>query len=175
MNKMCLLYYLIYLCFFFSCSTIKLNKNNNKLIDEINNEFSDIQPIIIYKTTLDYSKNVPVILSSDKSKIISYPSPKDVFYKENFAYPTKLTDGFLMDNIGISCNSAYLNLTLEEYSKYDEIPSLENLYKMIIDKDPISDYYICNELRNIINENNNVNQIIKNSGLKKCKCLKKQL
>ncbi|MBB78911.1 MAG: hypothetical protein CL844_07920 [Crocinitomicaceae bacterium] len=124
---------------------------------------------------MDYSKNVPVILSSDKSKIISYPSPKDVFYKENFAYPTKLTDGFLMDNIGISCNSAYLNLTLEEYSKYDEIPSLENLYKMIIDKDPISDYYICNELRNIINENNNVNQIIKNSGLKKCKCLKKQL
>ena len=131
MNKMCLLYYLIYLCFFFSCSTIKLNKNNNKLIDEINNEFSDIQPIIIYKTTLDYSKNVPVILSSDKSKIISYPSPKDVFYKENFAYPTKLTDGFLMDNIGISCNSAYLNLTLEEYSKYDEIPSLENLYKFL--------------------------------------------
>ena len=36
-------------------------------------------PLVIYKTKKDYSKNIPVILSDDRTKVVSYPDVKDIF------------------------------------------------------------------------------------------------
>ena len=65
-------------------------EGNNIITNEIEMSFSATQPIIIYKTKSDYSQNVAVTLSDDKSKIISYPHPTDVFYKKKLAYPINL-------------------------------------------------------------------------------------
>src|SRR5580693_4313855 len=63
---------------------------------------------VIYKTKGDYSKNVPVTLSDDKSKIVSYPAVQDIYYKGALAYPTPLAKGYWLDNRGINVNSAFL-------------------------------------------------------------------
>ena len=146
---------------------------NNKVTSEIEMDFSVGQPIIIYKTKVDYSQNVAVTLSDDKSKIISYPHPADVFYKKKLAYPIKLDNEYLLDNLGININTAYLSLTLKEYSQYKEAPSLIELYKLIIDENPLIEFYNCGNRHNLTDELADINNIIKQGYLDKCKCLKK--
>jgi len=100
-------------------------------------------PAIIYQTKADYYDKVTVTLSEDKSEIVSYPGIKDVFYKGELAYPTRLNDGFLLDNRGISATSAFLNITYDAYSKLDKTPSKEELHNMILDNDPFIVVYYC--------------------------------
>ncbi|MEI8045891.1 MAG: hypothetical protein WCI92_00825 [Bacteroidota bacterium] len=99
--------------------------------------------VIIYKTKKDYSKLVPISLSEDKKTIVSYPDVKDVYYNGNLAYPTPLHDGFLLDNRGITKNTAFINLTYDEYSKLAKTPTADQLIKMIIDTDPLTKMYSC--------------------------------
>jgi hypothetical protein len=96
---------------------------------------------IVYKTKGDYSKYVPVTLSDDKSKIVSYPAPQDVFYQGKLAVPTQLHHGYLLDNRGIGPNSGFIKISYEEYSKLSQAPSTDDLYKMLIDKEPFSEMY----------------------------------
>ena len=125
---------------------------------------------IIYKTKADYSKNVPVTLSEDKSHIVSYPAPQDVYFRGELAYPTKLAKGFLLDNRGISVNSAFISLTYEEYAKLGAAPNPEALYKMIIDKDPFTEMYsLGSRYRNATQE---ITELIENHKLKHYKRLK---
>jgi len=58
-------------------------------------------PCIIYRTRSDYSMYVPVTLSADKSKIVSYPDIKDIYFNGKLSVLTLLADGFLLDNRGI--------------------------------------------------------------------------
>ena len=127
---------------------------------------------IIYKTKGDYSKNVPITLSTDKSKIVSYPAPQDVYYRGQLAYPTVLKDGFLLDNRGISANSVFIKLTYEEYSKLSEAPSNEELYKMILDKNPFKEIYNVGNRRRFKDEVSEINQLIETHKLKGFKRVK---
>ncbi len=128
-------------------------------------------PTIIYKTKNDYSKFVPVTLSEDKSKIVSYPSPKDIYYNGKLAYPTKLKNGYYLDNRGLNKNSVFLNITYEEYSKYKEAPSLNELYLKVADKNPFIEFYDCGNRYRFKNEIKEINKIIISGKLKECKCL----
>lgn len=129
-------------------------------------------PTIVYKTKHDYSMNVPVTLSADKSKIVSYPSVADIYYKGEFSYPYKLENGYLLDNRGINENSVFLKYTYEEYSKLKEIPKLSELYLFIIDKDPFIEVYNCGNRYRFKNEIEELNEIIKNDNFKNFKKLK---
>ncbi|HOY31375.1 MAG TPA: hypothetical protein PKW80_05815 [Bacteroidales bacterium] len=125
-------------------------------------------PIIIYKTTKDYFKNVPVTLSGDKTLIVSYPDKKDVYYEGELAYPTLLYGGYLLDNRGIGPNSAFLKFTYEEYSRLNETPSTDVLIELVQDKDPFIEMYLLSCKR----DTSDINSLIK-SGLKKnCKKIK---
>lgn len=152
--------------FIMSCSNSKVNKaGQSEPIEEQTAVKSKAGPkVIIYKTTADYTNNVPVTLSEDKTEITSYPGIKDIFYKGEFAYPTKLNNGYLLDNRGIDQNVAFLNYTYEQYSKLKATPSSIELYSIILDKDPITEMYNCGskfdfkdlvaELNKAIDENN---------------------
>ena len=98
-------------------------------------------PLMVYKTVKNYNKNVPVILTEDKTAISSYPDVKDIYYKGEFSYPTEVADGYLIDNRGINKNVAFIDLTYEAYSKFSETPSAEALYSMILGKDPLLELY----------------------------------
>ncbi len=99
--------------------------------------------VIIYQTTKDYSQLVPITLSEDGKTIVSYPDVKDVYYNGNLAYPTKLNNGFLLDNRGIDKNAAFIKLTYDEYAKLTATPAPGELMHMIVDKQPIKSMYSC--------------------------------
>lgn len=98
---------------------------------------------MVYKTKKDYSKNVPVTLNEDKTAILSYPAPTDIFYNNAFAYPTPLDNGYLLDNRGIGPNVAFLDYTYQEYSKLKQVPEMKILYKKIIDNNPLLELWDC--------------------------------
>jgi len=110
-----------------------------------------LPPIVVYKMTKDYSKNVAITLSGDKKTIVSYPARTDV---SEISYPTPLNKGYWLDNRGISPNTAFLSITYEEYAKLKKTPDLEELYSMIIDKDPIKKMYICGRGGGVVPELN---------------------
>lgn len=142
-----------------SCSNSKVNQTRPP---ESKNEAVNVKSkagprVIIYKTKADYYYNVPVTLSEDKSKIIAYPGIKDIFYKGELAYPTKLNDDFLLDNRGIDKHVAFLNYTYEQYSKLDKTPEIDVLLTNILANDPITEMYNCGskfEYKNLVNEIN---------------------
>ena len=122
-------------------------------------------PVYIYKTTGDYFINVPVILSEDKTEIVSYPDPSDVMIGSKLAVPTKLTNGFLLDNRGINKNVAFLNYSYSDYYNLKEAPSIEKLMEAIKDKNPLVELYYCGQKSNFQNVEKELNKIIKKSDL----------
>lgn len=111
-------------------------------------------PVIIYKTTRDYSRNVPVTLNADGTKIVSYPAVSDV---RSLPYPTPLADGFLLDNRGIGQHVAFLSYTYEEYAALSKTPTAAELFEKIIDKHPLVEIHFCGnryQYKNLVEELN---------------------
>lgn len=130
-------------------------------------------PAIVYKTKKDYHLHVPVLLSDDKSEIISYPHPSDLIIQKGYPYPTILSKGYLLDNRGIGVNVAFLKLTYEEYAKLEKAPPLSELYNMILDKDPLTEMCDCGNKKSYTDLGQEINEIVKKGQLyKKCKKLK---
>lgn len=129
-------------------------------------------PVIIYKTKKDYSQNIPVGLSPDKKTLASFPAVGDIYYNGVLATPQLLNDGYLLDNRGIGPDVAFLSITYAEYSRLKKTPPADSLFKLIIDKDPLTEMYNCGiryDYDDIIGE---LNTKIKNgdvSGFKKLK------
>lgn len=94
---------------------------------------------IVYKTTADYSDNVQVELGTD-GRIRYYPSPGDV---SAALKPVKLKKGYLLSKTGVSATTAYLNMTIEEYSALKQRPSANDLYSIIRDKSPMTELWDC--------------------------------
>ncbi len=128
------------------------------------NKVSVTRPVTIYKTTKDYSQNVPVIMNADRTEIVSYPDPKDI---RESSKPTQLNNGYLLDNRGIGENVAFLSYTYDEYSKLETAPSREKLMNSIIDKNPLSTIVNCGHASdysgNLVDA---LNEYIKNNKLK---------
>ena len=111
-------------------------------------------PVVIYKTTRDYSRNVPVTLNVDGTKIVSYPAVSDV---RSLPYPTPLADGYLLDNRGIGQHVAFLSYTYEEYAALPKTPTAAELFEKIIDKHPLVEIHFCGnryQYKNLVEELN---------------------
>jgi hypothetical protein len=125
-------------------------------------------PTIIYKTRSDYAKHIPVNLSTDHTYIISYPGVKDIYYNGELSYPTVLAYGYLLDNRGISPQVAFLDFTYEQYRNLAETPTADELFKHIIDADPLTELFSCPGER----DTTHLNILIKANGLMHCANLK---
>jgi hypothetical protein len=136
-------------------------------------DFSHGQPVMVYKTKQDYYNNVPVLLSDDKSEITMYPHPSDLRSNDAFSLPTKLKNGYLLDNRGITKNVAFLKLTYEQYSRLESVPSLKELQQLIIDKDPLLELCYCGSKTAFTNTEIQLNQLIDTKKLRSsCKIVK---
>ena len=93
--------------------------------------------VIVYKTKGAYANLVPVVLSPDKSRIVSYPAPADVRPGGRYAKPVVLHKGYLLDRRGINSGVAFLNLTYAQYAALPEAPSPDKMMTMLRDKDPL--------------------------------------
>ncbi|MEI6455763.1 MAG: hypothetical protein WCO93_05700, partial [bacterium] len=96
---------------------------------------------IVYKTKKDYSLLVPVILSKERTFIVSYPDVADIRTSDGFTLPTSLTGGYLLDNRGIGPDVAFLSFTYESYAAMPRTPAAAELFGKIIDKDPLLEIY----------------------------------
>jgi len=131
-----------------------------------------LAPILIYKTTKDYSQYVPVIMNAEKTKIITYPDPTDVYYGGKLAYPTLLDNGYFLDNRGIGPNVVFLNYTYEAYSRLKAAPTMEQLMNSLLDKSPLLELWNCGIRDGNKEEVNRLNTLIE-KGFPGCKRLVK--
>jgi hypothetical protein len=130
-------------------------------------------PTIVYKMKKDYSQNVPVILSADKSNITSYPAVEDVNMNGSYPLPTLLSKGYYLDNRGINPNVAFTLYTYEDYSKLPATPSVDELFIAITNNNPILEMYDCGNRLRYSNIETDLNSIIDRGELaKKCTRLK---
>ena len=133
------------------------------------------KPILVYKTKANYNNLVPVILSDDKSEIISYPHPDDIKTGYKYSVPVILHNGYLLDQRGIGKNVAFLNMTYEEYAKLKEIPIIEDMYHLIVDKDPLTELCNCASKKSFSDPVNQLNKLIDSNNLRiKCKIIVQQ-
>ncbi|MBN2521438.1 MAG: hypothetical protein JXB17_13070 [Bacteroidales bacterium] len=103
--------------------------------------FADSSPtIFLFKEGKDYSKNVYVLLNDDKTRIIGYPSYKDLKYDTLGLLDIYKGYYFTLD-MTYGVNSAYLSLTVKEFEFADDTISVEDMEKLIIDKDPYAEFY----------------------------------
>jgi len=139
------------------------------MVDAFAPSFMPGPPLIIYKTKKDYSNLVPVGLADDGKTISHYPDMQDVVISDTdeFRTPTKLVQGYLLDNKGIWKGSAFLKVNYETYAKYSETPNTEELQKLILDDDPFLEIYDCGVRWDITIDE--VNSIINSGQLNKCK------
>lgn len=157
-NKTLTILFLIISITIFSCNCQK-KCNKNEESNLVNPKTTKVlAPVIIYKTNGDFYQNVPVMLSDDKKEIVSFPDIKDVYYAGKLAYPTRLSNGYLLDNRGIGKNVAFLKYTYEEYSRLSSTPDADELFKMILNTDPLTELYKCDKLPK--NDIQKLNEII---------------
>jgi hypothetical protein len=159
---------LLLVILFANCTTTSKTSKTTPAENAITG-FTDGPPAFVYKTKADYQKLVPVLLSDDKTTIVSYPHPDDLKNAGGYLMPTPLQNGYWLDNRGINKNVAFLKLTYEQYAALEAVPSLSELYSMIVDKEPLSELYNCGNRNAFSNAEAELNQIISNGSLKK-KC-----
>ena len=128
---------------------------------------------MVYKTKKDYDKLVPIELSEDKTQIVSYPDPMDIKTGNAYPYPAALHKGYLLDNRGIGKNTAFLKITYEEYAKLKTAPTLEELFNMIMEKDPLTELCDCGNKTAFTDITSQMNQLIDSHSLRTtCKPIK---
>jgi len=100
---------------------------------------NDVPPpgLHIYTTRGHYDSLVCVKLSENKDEIVAFPSYSDGIFK----YPIKLIDGYLLGYLFGGLNSAFLNISVNNYILLDSIVDFKQL---ILDNDPIIELYIDN-------------------------------
>lgn len=129
--------------FLFSCAP---------LVDLSQVEF-DGPPTVIYKVSDGFVNLVPVVLNKEKTKVVAYPAPKDMYNpKGELRFPTPLGKGYYLDQIGVGLNTAYISLTIEEYAQMETPPTLDSLYQLIIDKDPFKRMYNLGNRKQYLDE-----------------------
>lgn len=113
----------------------------------------DGPPTVIYKVSDEYVNLVPVILNEEKTKIVSYAAPGDMYNSEGeLRFPTPLSKGYYLDQIGVGLNTAYTSLTIDEYAEMETPPKLDSLYQLIISKDPFKRMYNLGNRKQYLDE-----------------------
>lgn len=92
---------------------------------------------MIYKTKRDYSDLVWVELSADKTKVIAYPDPKDILNQ----IPIQMHDGYYSGSV--DADTSFVNIKIEKYATFKTLFSPQQLYSLIINKNPFAELYNC--------------------------------
>ena len=151
----------------YSCKSNRELSHKTKINQTIISTTDYSRPhLIVYKTKVDYNNFVPIILSEDKTESISYPDPIDVKLGDKLQLPTLLHEGYLLDNRGIGKNVAFVKIKYEDYSKLLTVPTLKELYNLIIDKNPLIELYDCGIRTGSIDDINKLNNLIDSKKLR---------
>lgn len=96
---------------------------------------------MVYKTRGDYSKLLPVRLSGNKKSVVAFPSPAEATQRIR---PTALAGGYWTSSAYIFPSTAYVLLTIDDYSSFKmSPPTADDLFFLIKDKDPFTELWDC--------------------------------
>lgn len=123
---------------------------------------------LVYKTRADYFNRVPVLLNAAKDRIVSYPDPIDLYEGSTPTLPTRLKNGYLLDNRGIGANVAFLTYTYEKYGALKKLPELDQLMDSLLDRNPLTELWDCGSRSLLKKEVEELNALIDN-GFPNCK------
>ena len=130
-------------------------------------------PILVYRTREDMNDLVPVILSDDGTRIVSYPHPNDLRGATGYTKPTALHRGYLLDNRGISAHVAFLGISYAAYSAMQEPPPMEKLMALVKYKDPLLELCDCGSRKKYDDPVKQLNELIDSGALRSmCKTIK---
>lgn len=129
-------------------------------------------PVMIYKTSKDYFNYIPIALSDDKSKVVSFPGITDIKMGEEYRTPVRLNNGYLLDKQGVNKNIAFIKYTYEEYANLDKTPTANQLFDMIIDKDPLTELYFCGSENKFDDKVKELNEVIDSGDMSQFKRIK---
>lgn len=87
-----------------------------------------IPKAIAYKTSGNYTDNVPVNINPSTGKLTSFPAPADV--NPATSAPVQLNDGWLLDRRGVGQNTVFTTYTYEQYHSLTAVP--DNLLDCVI-------------------------------------------
>ena len=147
-------------------SSCKVKQNSSQTIVRSETKSMPGPHAIVYRTKAVYDSYVPVTLSEDRSQIVSYPAPTDIYRNGKLSMPTSLTGGYLLDNRGVNDHSAFLSISYEQYAQYKDLPSLAEMYRQIADKTPFAEMYDLGLRNKYTNEIEEINAIIRSGKLK---------
>ncbi len=128
----------------------------------------EFETLWVYKTKADYSDKVTVKLASDKKRVTAFPGPWDIDYR----WPIKLNNGYYLNGVFGGINTGITKLTKEEYSDYPVALGSDSLYKLLIDKDPFTEFYEFEDKDNVFDSDTGIdtiklNQLINENNLEK--------
>jgi len=124
-------------------------ENNESVGDNETDDEGDVVEIPfswmdVYKTTQNYNDNLFVCMNENQTMITHYPGiGSGVMIGDELRTPTELHDGYLLDNKGIWLDCVFVDVTYQEYSEFEEQPSVDWFYERIIDYDPFLEFYRC--------------------------------
>jgi hypothetical protein len=144
---------------------IKFSNNNQSMVSS--------PPVVVYKTRENYFDKVPVTLSADGKTIVAYPAQNDLMREGKFSYPTQLNDGYLLDNRGITPNTAFLRFSYEDYYNMDNVPNAQRLMNYILDAKPFTEFYEVGSKGDYDDAANEINQMISEKKFRKLENLAK--
>ncbi|MFP4471517.1 MAG: hypothetical protein ACLFPE_12580 [Bacteroidales bacterium] len=170
MKNMLFLVVMLLLSALISCSSSKQNKSGN-MAKNGSMAGTPSPPAIIYKTGGDYFYHVPVTLNDQKTRVASFPAFSDLKRNGEFVYPTRLENGWLLDNRGIGPNTVFLRFTYQDYYTMDNIPNAERLMNYIIDMDPFTEMYECGRRGDYGDIEAELNEMIRSGKLDGCRKL----
>ncbi|MEK6478325.1 hypothetical protein WJR50_12345 [Catalinimonas sp. 4WD22] len=131
----------------------------------------DTAPLIVYKTQEDYSDYVPVKLSKDGSRILSFPAPQDLKSGEQLLRPILLKQGYWLDQQGVSPTTAFLQMTYEEYAALESPLAPQQLMDQILVKSPFVEMYYCGRVTDFKDVRKEINEAIRKDKLKSFQAL----
>jgi len=125
--------------------------------------------VIVYQLNGNWENLVPVTLSEDKTQIVAYPGPTDL---QKMKPPIFLKYGWWLDTRGISKNTAFLSITIDEYLTWKEVPSIDELMKRVKVVKPFKRIMNCGNF--IVNNESieKLNKQLRKKTIKKCTCVK---
>lgn len=119
-----------------STSEVKPIHPSSKPIIDSN---QSIKKNIVFKSAQDVSRLVPVRLSEDRKEVLSYPAPTDL----PDLTTKKLANGYVLDLVGVNNNTAYLNMTIQEYKNTTHVILKDELLIRVTLINPYIEMYEC--------------------------------
>ncbi len=153
------------------CIALLIGCRNGKETTTTNAQ--DTRPVMVYRTQQDVHDKVPVGLSEDRQRIVSYPHPKDLRVDGTLLQPTALVKGYWLDNKGIGLHTGFLRMTYAEYAALPAAPTIAELEAALLDRDPLVELCDCGTRGTMADPVKEVNALLKKNALReRCKVLK---